>query len=91
MIALTELNGERLYLNPDLIETFKETPGLVIVLVDGKRLRVKENAADVVSAITAWRAAIIAVSAQISRPAPPAPPAPVSPDAATTGPTAAGE
>lgn len=88
MIALTELNGERLYLNPDLIETFKETPGLVIVLVDGKRVRVKESAAEVVSAITAWRAAIIAVSAQISRPAPPAPPG-----VAVAGPdhTAAGE
>lgn len=70
MIAATRLNGERFYLNPDLIETFEESPGTVVTLVDGKHVRVKEPAATLLSAITVWRASIIAVSAQITRPDP---------------------
>lgn len=48
MILLTELNGKKYYLNPDLIEKIESSPDTVISLTTGKKLVVRESAEDVV-------------------------------------------
>ncbi|MBE3595463.1 MAG: flagellar FlbD family protein [Hydrogenibacillus sp.] len=48
MIELTRRSGETYFLNPLLIETVEATPDTVITLVTGKKLIVRESAADVV-------------------------------------------
>lgn len=43
MIEVTRLNGLRLTINCDLIETVEETPDTVITLTNGKKFIVSEN------------------------------------------------
>lgn len=43
MIPLTRLNGERFFLNFDLIEVIEACPDTVITLTSGKHLLVKET------------------------------------------------
>ena len=43
MIPLTHLNGERFFLNFDLIESIEACPDTVITLTSGKHLLVKET------------------------------------------------
>ena len=43
MIELTQLNGEKLYVNPDLIEFIAETPDTVISMTTGRKQIVQED------------------------------------------------
>ncbi|MDE6619131.1 MAG: flagellar FlbD family protein [Lachnospiraceae bacterium] len=43
MIEVTKINGTKLLLNTNLIETVEETPDTVITLTDGKKVIVKES------------------------------------------------
>lgn len=54
MILLTRFNQEQYYLNPFLVETVEATPDTVITLTSGKKLLVKEPAAEVVERINAY-------------------------------------
>ncbi len=38
MIEITKMNGQKILLNPDLIEMVEETPDTVIKLTTGKKL-----------------------------------------------------
>lgn len=48
MIKLTSLQGEEFFLNADLIERVEELPDTIITLVNGKKMRVIEDADTIV-------------------------------------------
>ncbi len=55
MIRVTRLNNSQFWINPDLIQFIEETPDTVISLTTGVKVVVTESAADIVSAIVAFR------------------------------------
>jgi flagellar protein FlbD len=55
MIGLTRLNGRAVIVNAELIETVESTPDTVVSLVTGKKLVVRESAADVVEKVLSYR------------------------------------
>lgn len=59
MIKLTKLDGNEMYINPDLIETIEESPDTHISLMNGNRYLVQETARVVVDRIVVFRARII--------------------------------
>jgi flagellar protein FlbD len=59
MILVTNLNGEKFYLNPGLIETIEMIPDTLITISNGKKLLVQEPAREVAEAIEACRARIM--------------------------------
>lgn len=63
MILLTRLNGDEIYLNPDLIERIEALPDTIVSLVDGKKYVASETPQELISRIVAFRAAVL-VSAE---------------------------
>lgn len=59
MLNLTRLNGQKIVLNLDLIETMEETPDTVITLTTGKKLVVKESVNQIVSDVIKFRRMIL--------------------------------
>lgn len=55
MIELTSISGRRFYINCDLIYKIEEIPDTVITLSDGKTIRVKNNAEDIVNRVIEFR------------------------------------
>jgi flagellar protein FlbD len=47
LIPVTLLNGNIVYVNPNLIELLESTPDTVITLTNGKKIMVKESPEDV--------------------------------------------
>lgn len=45
MLKLTRLNGEKIFINPELIEYLEETPDTVITLTTSKKFVVRESVA----------------------------------------------
>jgi flagellar protein FlbD len=43
MIEVTKMDGKKILLNPNLMETVEETPDTVITLTTGRKLIVKES------------------------------------------------
>ena len=66
MIRLTRLNGTVMYLNADLIATVESHHDTVVTLVDGKCYVVEEQAPEVVSAVTVYRASVLALAEKIT-------------------------
>jgi flagellar protein FlbD len=62
VIRLTRLNGSEMYLNADLVATVEAHHDTVVTLVDGRTYVVLQTAAEVVEAITAYRAEVLAVA-----------------------------
>lgn len=58
MIPLTRPDGSILLVNPDRIETIEETPDSVVTLADGKKLLVREPAAEIAERFRAYQRAI---------------------------------
>ena len=67
MIAVTRLDKQLMYVNPDHIICIEETPDTVITLFNGNRYIVIDRASSVISRIVAFRARI---SRRASLPAP---------------------
>ena len=65
MIIVTRLNDTRFYVNPHLIEFMEETPDTVITLTTGKKIVVKNKAADILEDIIAYRRKINALDGMI--------------------------
>ncbi len=42
MIEITKMNGQKILINPDLIEMVEETPDTVMTLTTGKKIIVKK-------------------------------------------------
>ncbi|WKC57854.1 flagellar FlbD family protein [Borrelia sp. P9F1] len=55
MIYVTKLNGEGYYLNPCHIESIESNPDTTILLMNGKKLVVKESVEEVVDRIRVYR------------------------------------
>lgn len=60
MIELTKLNGERYYINSELIETIEMIPDTLVTMTNGKTHYVLEPAEVVVTRIGAYKANILA-------------------------------
>ncbi len=58
MIELTRLNGEKITLNAELIETVESRPDTLITLTTGNRIMVKEKAPDVISRTLEYRRSV---------------------------------
>jgi len=66
MISLTRLNGERIALNPELVERGEETPDTVLTLVNGTKYVVHESLDEVIERMKLHRASILALSRQLT-------------------------
>ena len=58
MIAVTRLDKQMMYLNPDQIICIEETPDTVITLFNGNRYIVIDRSSAIISRIVAFRARI---------------------------------
>ncbi|MGA9060897.1 MAG: flagellar FlbD family protein [Terracidiphilus sp.] len=64
MIELTRLNGRPMVLNSDLIKTAEASPDTMLNLINGEKLIVREEIAEVVERILAYRAGLLAAVAR---------------------------
>ena len=60
MIELTRLNGSPMVLNSDLIKTTESSPDTMLTLINGEKLIVRENCAEVTERVLAYRARLLA-------------------------------
>jgi flagellar protein FlbD len=60
MIELTRLNGNPMVLNSDLIKTAESSPDTMLTLINGEKLIVREDIAEVVERVLAYRARLLA-------------------------------
>jgi flagellar protein FlbD len=64
MIELTRLNGKAMVLNSDLIKIAEASPDTMLTLVNGEKLIVREELAEVVERVLRYRARLLAAVAQ---------------------------
>jgi flagellar protein FlbD len=64
MIELTRLNGRPMVVNSDLIKTAEASPDTMLTLINGEKLIVREEIAEVVEKVLAYRARLLAVVAK---------------------------
>lgn len=55
MIEVTKLNGQKILINPDLLEIVEETPDSVLTLTTGKKIIVKESRQEVKNLVKSYR------------------------------------
>ncbi|HPN32340.1 MAG TPA: flagellar FlbD family protein [bacterium] len=55
MIILTRLNDTQFYANPHQIEFLEETPDTIITMLSGKKVVVKNKAAEIIKRIIEYR------------------------------------
>jgi flagellar protein FlbD len=60
MIELTRLNGNPMMLNSDLIKIAEASPDTMLTLINGEKLIVREETAEVVERVLAYRARLLA-------------------------------
>ncbi|HZU80594.1 MAG TPA: flagellar FlbD family protein [Acidimicrobiales bacterium] len=60
MIALSRLNGDRIAVNPDLVEWAEATPQTVITMSNGTRYVVAESIDELVERVERYRATVLA-------------------------------
>lgn len=60
MIEITKMNGQKMLINPDLIETVEETPDTVMTLTTGRKIIVKESRQEVKNLVKLYRKDIFA-------------------------------
>lgn len=64
MIELTRLNGTSMVLNSDLIKTAEASPDSMLTLINGEKLIVREEIAEVTERVLAYRARLLAAVAR---------------------------
>jgi flagellar protein FlbD len=64
MIQLTRLNGNPMVLNSDLIKTAESSPDTMLTLINGEKLIVREDCAEIVELVLAYRARLLAAVAR---------------------------
>ncbi|MGD0938101.1 MAG: flagellar FlbD family protein [Terracidiphilus sp.] len=64
MIELTRLNGNPMVLNSDLIKTAEASPDTMLTLITGEKLIVREDTAEVLERILAYRSRLLAAVAK---------------------------
>ena len=60
MVEVTKINGQKILVNPDLMEIVEETPDTVISLTTGKKIIVKESRQEVKNLVKSYRKEIFA-------------------------------
>lgn len=60
MIEITKMNGQKVLINPDLIEMVEETPDTVMTLTTGRKIIVKESRQEVKNLVKLYRKDIFA-------------------------------
>lgn len=60
MIELTKLNGTPMMLNGDLIKTAEASPDTMLTLINGEKLIVREEPAEIAERVLAYRAQLLA-------------------------------
>ncbi len=55
MIEVTKLNGVKVLVNEDLIETVEETPDTVLTLTNGKKIIIKERRQEVKNLVKSFK------------------------------------
>ncbi len=55
MIEITKMNGQKVLVNPDLIELVEETPDTVMTLTTGRKIIVKESRQEVKNLVKLYR------------------------------------
>lgn len=60
MVELTKLNGNKILINSDLIESVEETPDTVISFTTGKKIIVKESRQDIKNLVISYKKDIFA-------------------------------
>jgi len=60
MIELTRLNGSPMVLNSDLIKTAEASPDTMLTLINGEKMIVREDTAEVVERVLAYRSRLLA-------------------------------
>jgi flagellar protein FlbD len=58
VIPVTRPDGSSLLINPDRIETIEDTPDCVITMADGKKILVRESAAEIADRFRQYQHAI---------------------------------
>jgi flagellar protein FlbD len=64
MIELTRLNGRPMVVNSDLIKTIEASPDTMLTLINGEKLIVREEIAEVVERALVYRARLLAIVAR---------------------------
>ncbi|MCQ2080704.1 MAG: flagellar FlbD family protein [Lachnospiraceae bacterium] len=60
MIELTKLNGQKVLVNPDLMELVEETPDTVVAFTTGRKIIVKEGRQEIQNLVKSYRKDIFA-------------------------------
>lgn len=60
MIELTRLNGTPIVLNSDLIKTAESSPDTMLTLITGEKMIVREDTAEIMERVLAYRARLLA-------------------------------
>ena len=55
MIEVTKINGQKILINPDLIEVIEETPDTVISFFTGRKIIVKESRQELKNLVKSYR------------------------------------
>jgi len=64
MIELTRLNGRTMVVNSDLIKTAEASPDTMLTLINGEKLIVREEIAEVLERVVAYRARLLSIVAR---------------------------
>ena len=64
MIEVTRLNGEKMDVNSELIETVEETPDTVLTFSSGKKIIVKESRQEVRNLVILYKQACNGLQAE---------------------------
>jgi flagellar protein FlbD len=59
MIEVTRLNGSPMVLNSDLIKTAEASPDTMLTLINGEKLIVREELAEITERVLAYRARLL--------------------------------
>jgi flagellar protein FlbD len=59
MIELTRLNGQKLFVNCDLLKCAEASPDTVLTLLTGDKIVVRESCEDVVALAVSFRARVL--------------------------------
>lgn len=59
MIEVTKLSGQKILVNPDLLEMVEETPDTVVTLTTGKKIIVKESRQEIQNLVILYRKKIL--------------------------------
>lgn len=62
MIELTRLNGQKLFVNCDLLKYAEASPDTVLTLITGDKLVVRESCAEVMESTLAFRARLLGMA-----------------------------